>query len=140
MTTLLEKSFPGLVGTDYEITSPVSLKYNCIAWAMGDDSKWWWPDEDAFWPLDERSTTLESFTQMLHRTGFVIGQLPIRDGFDSIALYVRNGRVTHVARWLRDEYWTSKLGLDVDIRHTLTALQGDVYGSVARVFFRERSG
>jgi hypothetical protein len=36
----LEDSFPNLVSGGYEITSDLSLDYNCIAWAAGDISRW----------------------------------------------------------------------------------------------------
>jgi len=35
--SLLEQLFPGLQITPYLVTSPRDRKYNCIAWAAGDD-------------------------------------------------------------------------------------------------------
>src|SRR5437899_2905929 len=40
----LEEVFPGLRGQSYRITSPADHRYNCIAFAAGDDHKSWWPD------------------------------------------------------------------------------------------------
>ena len=44
----LESSFPNLKADGYQVTSPQSLEYNCIAWAAGDNTQWWWPDDDEF--------------------------------------------------------------------------------------------
>lgn len=43
----LEELFPGLRETEYTLTSPEDRGYNCIAWAAGDLSRWWWPDATA---------------------------------------------------------------------------------------------
>ena len=62
-----ELLFPGLVGSDYQLTSPPDLTYNCIAWAMGESDRWWWPDSQdiAFWPEGiERRETVEAFFKM----------------------------------------------------------------------------
>ena len=34
-------SFPNSVSEPFKITSPNDIKYNCIAWACGDDTKWY---------------------------------------------------------------------------------------------------
>jgi hypothetical protein len=39
-----EQYFPGLLAALWRVTSPASLKYNCIAWTAGDSSRWWWPN------------------------------------------------------------------------------------------------
>jgi hypothetical protein len=41
----------------------------------------------------------------------------------------RNGR--HAARQLTDGTWTSKLGREIDITHTLPGLEGGEYGRIA---------
>ena len=33
-----------------EIVGKPTHRYNCIAWAFGDDTRWWWPAYGAFWP------------------------------------------------------------------------------------------
>ena len=48
----LEDSFPNLREEPHRLTSPDSPKYNCIAWAAGDDSRWWWPGFGAYWPVE----------------------------------------------------------------------------------------
>src|SRR5439155_1575216 len=40
---LLEQLFPGLRAAPYREMSLRTHRYNCIAWAAGDDANWWWP-------------------------------------------------------------------------------------------------
>ena len=37
----IERDFPNLLTTGYEITSPDTIDYNCIAWAAEDNERWW---------------------------------------------------------------------------------------------------
>jgi len=46
----LESLFPGLRGSGFVETSPEDIRYNCVAWAAEDKDRWWWPDEDSYWP------------------------------------------------------------------------------------------
>ena len=136
---ILKVEFPCLTETNYHITSPQDVKYNCIAWAAGEDDIWWWPDDmlSAYWPdTVPRQTTLEAFIQAFATKGYS----PCKDGtlaqgFEKIALYALSEKPTHAARQLPDGNWTSKLGRNHDIDHTLDALNGPQYGSVA-VFLR----
>jgi hypothetical protein len=53
MVTQLEALFPRLDAGNYQITSPPDARYNCIAWAVGDSARWWWPELDpqhGHWP------------------------------------------------------------------------------------------
>jgi hypothetical protein len=45
----LESLFPNLRADPYAVTSPASTVYNCIAWAAGDNTRWWEPDPSAEW-------------------------------------------------------------------------------------------
>jgi hypothetical protein len=40
MRERIERIFPALRGTAYQVTSPPDKKYNCIAWAAGDTVDW----------------------------------------------------------------------------------------------------
>jgi hypothetical protein len=55
---------PGLRATPFRVTSPTDPAYNCIAWAAGATTDWWWPLDDArkcFWPPGvPRTATFES--------------------------------------------------------------------------------
>ncbi|HEY1192453.1 MAG TPA: hypothetical protein VGE74_32820 [Gemmata sp.] len=136
----LEAAFPGLVGTDYRVTSPTDDGYNCIAWAASEADRWWWPDPlgTSFWPDGvPRAETPEAFAAAYATAGFV----PAADGslqpdVEKVAVYMRGGRPTHAARQLVSGRWTSKLGRAEDIEHDLSALEGDVYGTVG--FFLQR--
>jgi len=61
----------------------------------------------------------------------------IEPNFEKIALYVnKHKQVTHAARQLSTGLWTSKLGQNYDISHTLEAIEGGLYGTVAMLLKR----
>lgn len=138
----LEDTFPGLQQLDYSITSPASKRYNCIAWAVGRDDVWMWPDKPphSFWPDDApREVSREAFVAAFGIYGFEpSGSEALDPEFEKIAIFEREGRPTHAARQLPKGEWTSKCGKAVDISHTLESLEGDVYGMVAVILQRER--
>lgn len=136
----LKQEFPALNLFHYQITSPPTNQYNCIAWAAGRDDKWWWPINQ-YWPgrgrQDESPRTfVEEFSKM--------GYLPcdndsLESDFEKVAIYVgSNGLVTHMARQLHDGRWTSKLGGGVDIVHALHGICGDRYGEIAKILRRPK--
>ena len=65
---------PNLNGNNYEITSPFKRAYNCIAWAAGDTSRWWWPIRLAgvnYWPKNApREATVEAFIAAYATCGY----------------------------------------------------------------------
>ena len=65
MSERLKAIFPGLRTTSFRATSPADPIYNCIAWAAGDTSAWWWPLDDIrrfYWPANApREITLAAF-------------------------------------------------------------------------------
>jgi hypothetical protein len=134
-------AFPGSVAEPFEVTSTATGNYNCIAWALYDDSKFWWPGPAAFfyWPAGlPRTETIGTFTQLFAMFGFEIcPDDSLESGYSKIALFAQNGQPTHAARQLHDGGWTSKLGALEDVRHTLHALSGGLYGNVALVFRRK---
>ncbi len=42
--------FPHLTKDNQEITSPRTIKYNCIAWVAGKTDRWWQPG--VHWPIE----------------------------------------------------------------------------------------
>lgn len=69
----LEQYFPGLLEAPCRVTSPTSLKYNCIAWAAGDSTRWWWPrpEDVGYWPDQvPMQETIESFCSLFQFLGF----------------------------------------------------------------------
>ena len=136
----VESTLPGLIESDYDITSPRDRAYNCIAWAAGQSDAWWWPDPTGqyYWPASvPRQESVDAFVAAFGSLGYVqCDDEQPETGFDRVALFARAGTPTHAARQLRSGLWTSKLGQDVDIIHSLRALEGDRYGTVATVMKR----
>ena len=138
---------------EFEITSPFDAKYNCIAHAAGDDSKWWWTVDknvagnDVFWFSNVPSQeTLESFILAFGKLGYEpCENSDLEKDFEKVAIYVTTkdeihtskGTPTHMARQLSDGKWTSKLGQDVDISHnSLQSIEGKNYGEVKQILKR----
>jgi len=137
--------FPKLADEGYSITSPTSTSYNCVAWAAGEDHRWWEPDPMAvyYWPEGlAREDTLDSYVQALKSLAYEICEgWSYEAGFDKVAIYVdETGQAVHVARQLKNGRWTSKMTYFEDIEHaTPESLTGDVYTRVP-VVMRRREG
>lgn len=137
-----QDSFPNLHRHKYVETSPAVRRYNCIAWAVHVDTKWWWPDAVGvyYWPPNvPRNESVVAFTQAFATRGFVPSSSgAFESGKEKIVLYVdRSGKPTHAARQLTDGSWTSKLGESIDIMHVDEhCLTGPVYGQVSCYFER----
>jgi hypothetical protein len=146
MNDLLERIFPALRGTAYQVTSPPDDLYNCIAWAAGDTTRWWWPTEatsrsKVHWPPDvPPEQTLDAFREAFAALGYAVcDDERLEAGYEKVALFALVGVPKHAARQLPNGRWTSKLGESLDIEHGLHDLTGMVYGSVALVLKRLRS-
>jgi hypothetical protein len=145
---MLEYLFPDLYGTNYRITSPATDDYNCIAWASGVASAWWWAvseplDPAIQWPDGaSRELTLSAFKAAFATLGFVpCDGEELESGVERGALFADHiGVPTHAARQLPNGNWTSKLGQSVDIEHPLRAVEGDIYGTVVQILKRPRAG
>lgn len=138
----IERDFPRLVDSGYSIESPATCNYNCIAWAAGDHTRWWWPDpmESYYWPPAViRAETIEAFVVAFASLGYIVcDNADYETGFEKIAIYLdRYGTPTHAARQLNSNFWTSKLGGLEDIEHALEGLSGRTYGSVG-AFMKRR--
>lgn len=136
----LEAVFPGLRGQNYQITSPREHRYNCVAFAAGDDRNWWWPDEaeEDYWPAGvARVQSLDAFQAAFGTLGYVVcDNDELEPEFEKIALFAIDGLPQHVARQLPSGRWVSKLGHREDIEHALHDLTGAVYGAVVLVMRR----
>ncbi len=130
----LELNFPRLTDTAYGITSEATPDYNCIAWAAGDDSRWWEPDPffQYYWPERvERQYTVRAYAEAFLGLGFELcTDGAFEEGKEKVAIFAApDGLPTHAARQLSDGTWTSKLGKSVDIRHVnLEDVGGRIYG------------
>ncbi len=137
----LETLFLGLHGSGYVVTSPMDDRYNCVAWAADDRERWWWPDQDSYWPEGApREETITAFVAAYGDLGFVSCDDPlIETGYEKVAIYAApDGTPTHVARQLPSGLWSSKIGQLQDIQHQLEDLAGPAYGACARVLKRGR--
>jgi hypothetical protein len=135
MKAYLKQAFPNFQTEGFDETSPASTKYNCIAWAAGEETQWWWPfDHPAYyWPEGQpREVTLRAFIRAFESLSYQRCELgDLEAGFEKVAIYALDGKPAHAARQLADGRWTSKLGRDIDIAHSLSGLEGPAYGQVA---------
>lgn len=136
----LESLFPGLACTPYAMTSPVDPSYNCIAWAAGDQRRWWEPDPMGvcYWPESvPREPTLRAYRLAFGSLGYIECEEATQEkGFVKVALFAKATQPTHASRQLPSSVWSSKLGRHVDISHELEALCGETYGAVATILKR----
>ena len=132
-----ESEFPYLNSTTCTITSGASRKYNCLAWAAGENHQRWEPDlgEDWYWPPGvPRELTFPAFVLAYSTLGFnVCFSSALEEGMEKIAIFgiERSGvKVpTHAALQLETGSWTSKLGDFEDIEHpAVDAVSGPIYG------------
>lgn len=147
----LERLFPNLASTGYQVTSCRADEPNCIGWALNDGHCWdplglaqgthfyhWLDDLPA-------NFLVETITELFYRHGFTnCPDGALEPGVEKVAIYFDRHKqeVSHAARQLPNGHWTSKLGRGRDIEHnTLDALegeQGDSYGVVVKFMRRER--
>jgi hypothetical protein len=74
MPTLVEL-FTNLQKKGYDLTSPETPFYNCIAWATGDTARWWWPDpnDQYYWPPGiPRHEALQAFIILFKNIGYTV--------------------------------------------------------------------
>ena len=138
----LEFLFPNLTKVGYKITSSEANFYNCIAWAAGENNRWWEPDpmDQLYWPPNvPRENTLNAYVKAFESLGYAsCTTVDCENGFEKIALYVDQKNIpTHAAKQLSDGKWTSKLGALEDISHnSLEALTNSDYGRVGPILKR----
>ncbi len=138
------QAFPNLDRGGFTLTGPRTDRYNCFAWAAGDDGRWWWPvpipDTETYWPPGApREATAAAFVAAFECVGYVVcdgGDL--ESGVEKIALYhaARTPVPTHASRQLADGRWTSKLGVEEDITHELDGIDGPAYGAIVTFMAR----
>jgi hypothetical protein len=124
----------------FEITSPRTGDYNCIAWSAEDTSRKWWPDKMGvgYWPQGvPRETILTAFVAAFATLGYEeCADSKFEPGFQKIAIFTKPaGTPAHAARQLPNGRWTSKLGSEVDIEQDLLGVECSLYGQV-RKFMR----
>lgn len=140
--------FPNLTSQNYEETSPATTLYNCIAWGVGNDARWWWPDpaNAYYWPQGvPREESIAAFELAFATMGYArCTNGTLEADVEKVAIYgiLVGGEIypTHAARQLPDGRWTSKLGTCEDIEHdTPEVLNGPAYGSTVCFLARRRT-
>jgi len=132
-------SFPKITTSNCRCTSPATNDYNCIAWAYGKDNVWCEPG--LFWPISCHEYTIEAYMELFSSIGYMCCEdASYEEGFQKVALYIKDEKPTHAARQLATGKWTSKLGSDIDIEHDYPeVLDGPAYGA-ASIFMRKETG
>jgi len=142
-----KQELPGLTDQNCKITSPPSRRYNCIAWAAGNNTRKWWPDPMGigYWPPNVvRSETTKAFLDTYKRLGYTLCfDHALESGIEKVALYAKGPAgseiPTHAALQLETGEWTSKLGDFEDIIHSSAhEVEGPVYGRVICYLARPR--
>jgi len=127
--------FPNL--NDAKIVEHGGYQYNCVAWAMGDDKKFWWPGHSFYWPRELKSQIdmKANFSDLLENVAHAVRTKDesYEPGFVKVALFMKKGEPQHMAR-LTSDGWTSKLGGSSLIVHDLHAMDGGYYGSVDTIY------
>jgi hypothetical protein len=150
----LEGCFDDLTRTLYRVVQPHTNRYNCIAYAAGDETRWWWPDPygEYYWPPEAvREQTVDAFEGMFRL--FEYSDLVHPESCfltERVAIYYdRVGSPpdtwaempTHGARQMMNRRWRSKLGQWHMIEHsTLECLNGrfPAYGEPIKILARPR--
>src|SRR5207237_700439 len=117
---------------NYEIVSRASARYNCMAFANGDERHWWEPGLFGgrfYWPTNvQQGETLEAWQELFIADGYEpTDNRDIEPGVEKVAIYVDvvDMLPSHVAR-SDGRSWKSKLGKGQDIEHaSLDVLEGD---------------
>ena len=115
----VNSEFPQLAGEGYEIVGSPTDRYNCIAYAAGDASRWWDHNENHHWPgYVSRSNSMESLKQVFLRLEFQpCNDSRMEGGYQKAALYEREGAWEHTAVQMPNGRWRSKMGRGPVIEH-----------------------
>jgi hypothetical protein len=136
VTKKLRHLFPRLFGNEYQVTSRKTRKYNCLAWAAGDNSAWWDAAPGGTWPAGVPDDgTVDAATCLYEHFGYTrTNKIEPEAGVIKIAIYGDDQGYTHAARQLPNGRWTSKLGKLQDIEHDrLENLFGQFYGNMVQI-------
>jgi hypothetical protein len=113
-----EKEFPNL--GKWTCTSKATDEYNCIAFAVGDQTRWWEPCPGYYWPPEPNPDyTAECLIRAFESVGFKsCADGSLVEGYEKIAIYLNDfGGWEHAARQEPSGYWRSKIGYAEDIEH-----------------------
>ena len=136
---LLTAAFPHLAQAGFEIVGQPSERYNCIAYAAGDTSRWWWPNGVNYWPPWAPLTdSIASLMEVFAGLGYEISDAgDIAAGDQKVALYEGDGKMQHAALQMPDGRWRSKMGQGPVIEHpSPDALSDGIYGRATIIMRR----
>jgi hypothetical protein len=136
---LMDKSFPNSFLEPLEISSPETGDYNCLAWALNDNSKWYESEDDYCWfDKIDRDNKLSTIQKIFEQIGFNLTRnSEYQVDIERVALFsTDNIDCSHLARQIGKNVWTSKLGSSYDVNHTLRAIEDGIYGNP--ILFLER--
>lgn len=142
----LQARFPKLRPDNWERRSNATPRYNCMAFANGDERHMWEPGKPGgmyYWPPTVRQdNTADTWEEVFLKKGYKrTDNCEMEVGFEKVAIYVslEDMDASHVA--ISDGFvWLSKLGKQQDIAHSsLDLLEGDEYGIVDRVLKRSKT-
>lgn len=108
----------------------ISSSYNCIAWSLGLNSGWLWPDYSSFgcdWQYIPFSSQISLFDNFYAAFGFTQCDNGAREpGKRKIALYANGNVISHASRQYDTGDWhTSKCGMFERIIHDKFQMQGE---------------
>jgi hypothetical protein len=140
------RDFPDLTESEYTVKSRRTARFNCIAWAADDSSRYWWPDPQyqVFWPSSApHEETLIAFQMAYASIGYVpCDDGTLEDGFEKIAIFMDADGPTHAAWQKPDGSWSSKMGPLEDIVHQrldrMAGPRGRAYGKPETYMRRPR--
>ena len=141
--TQIKINFPQLVEhVSYEFTSQVDLNYNCLAWALSYDNRYFDKGNGCYWIWDDAAPdTPEGWARVCEHHGFSF--VPDNDAsfvknVEKIAILRASDGELHATRQSKDGKWKSKLGWGPDIDHTDLECLEHTYGKVTYVLQRQR--
>lgn len=133
------RDFPNL-GRRFEVIAPFSDRYNCIAWTVGDKTRWIAPTNGS------ARVALAWADRLYGRAGFTRSSsldTTLEPGVTKVVVYGFTNRqgtiraIKHAAIQQPDGTWTSKMGHGGLIRHaTPQAVSGPLYGRPILVYTR----
>ena len=129
---MLIEALPNLSEEDFEIVEQPSERYNCMAYAAGDVTEWWWPDAISYWPpWATDDNRIESLKEVFAGLGFEhCDDSKAEDGYEKVALYEVQGTFQHAAVQMPNGRWRSKMGQGPVIEHlSPESLSGGMYGN-----------
>lgn len=129
--------FPELrEGATYDNIGPRDERYNSIAFAAGDERRWWEPSitgfgpDGTYWPRTAPCAyTIEAYVAAFASIGYspcADGELEA--GIEKVAIFASDDEPRHASRQLSDGRWVSKMGKSYPIVHEAVGVVGWGHG------------